>query len=77
MRSSGDRKQMARPAIESLWSVVEIARYLGVSTKGAYRLAERGAIPCVKIGGRLRFDPDEVRAWVRQQHTIPWTKHNG
>jgi excisionase family DNA binding protein len=59
-----------RPAptdrLEALWSVVELARYLGLSVKGVYGMAENRKLPSLKVGGRLRFDPAEIRAWLRK-----------
>ena len=41
-----------------------MARYLKVSRSWVYQKAEAGLLPCLKIGGLLRFDPATVRAWA-------------
>lgn len=38
----------------------EVAQYLHVSVATVYRLADRGELPFVQIGGRKRFDPEPV-----------------
>jgi len=53
--------------VDRLWSVQDLACYLGLTIKGTYGLAERRAIPSLKVGGRLRFDPAAIRAWVRDR----------
>lgn len=34
-------------------SIEQVARILGISRASAYRAAERGEIPCIRIGGRV------------------------
>lgn len=52
------------PSPQALWTVRDVAGYLQASTSYVYKAAERGEIPCRRIGALLRFDPDEVRRWV-------------
>ena len=40
------------------------AGFLGLSRKAIYRLVERHRLPHYRAGGRLLFDPRELRAWV-------------
>jgi excisionase family DNA binding protein len=49
---------------DRLWTVVDVGHYLNLSKKGVYGLAERRVIPSVKVGGRLRFLPADIHAWV-------------
>jgi excisionase family DNA binding protein len=42
------------------------ARYLSTSPKAVYHLVERHRLPHHRAGGRLLFDPAEVRAWVER-----------
>jgi excisionase family DNA binding protein len=46
----------------SLWDAQDVARYLKVSRSWVYQRAEAGVLPCVRVGGLLRFRPDSVRA---------------
>lgn len=48
-----------------LWTAQDLAAYVGCSKSLVYQMAERGDIPSVKIGTLLRFDPEAVRAWVK------------
>jgi excisionase family DNA binding protein len=52
---------------EALWTVDQLAAYLAVGTKGIYRMASSGSIPSVHVGGRLRFRPAEIVAWLDRQ----------
>jgi excisionase family DNA binding protein len=60
------------PANEDLWTVKEVAAYLKASTSYVYKAAERGELPCRRLGALLRFLPDQVRAWARgESHSAP------
>jgi excisionase family DNA binding protein len=50
---------------EPLWSVVDVATYLKASRSWVYQKAEAGLLPCLHLGGLLRFEPTAVRAWAR------------
>lgn len=47
---------------EGLWDANDVARYLKASRSWVYQRAERGELPCLRIGGLLRFDPKAIRA---------------
>jgi len=46
-----------------LWTVRDVAAYLGSSAKYVYTLVEQNRIPFTR-GPRLRFRPDSIEAWV-------------
>ena len=48
-----------------LVNIEELADRLAISKTGAYRLVARNALPFYKIGGVLRFDVDEIEAFLR------------
>jgi excisionase family DNA binding protein len=47
--------------------VAEVARILDVSIKKIYRMAAKGQIPSLKITNSIRFDPQDIAAWLRGQ----------
>ena len=49
---------------ERLWTVRDVAAFLQVSTSYIYKAAERGEVPCRRVGALLRFVPAEVKAWA-------------
>ncbi|HEY3451681.1 MAG TPA: helix-turn-helix domain-containing protein [Myxococcales bacterium] len=53
------------PAEENLWTVARVAKFLDLSTCWVYRAAERDELPVLRIGAALRFDPAEIRAWLK------------
>ncbi len=57
--------------MEPLMTVSEIAALLRVGRSTVYALATAGKLPALKVGGVLRFDPGEVRAWLTEQHVVP------
>ena len=54
---------------DGLWDANDVARYLKVSRSWVYHRAEAGQLPCVRVGGLLRFDPVSIRASARGEAT--------
>jgi excisionase family DNA binding protein len=55
---------------EPLLTVSEVGALLRVSRTGVYRLIDRGDLMPIRVGGRIRFSPNDVRAYLarsRQQ----------
>lgn len=53
---------------ENLWSVAEVSAYPGIAVKTLYQWRCHGEGPRgYRVGGYLRYRPDEVRAWVDAQ----------
>ena len=53
---------------EDLWSIERTAQYLGVPVGTLYQWRHRRKGPrAAKVGRHLRYDPDDVRAWVRDR----------
>jgi len=54
---------------ESPWKTLEeAARYLRVSRSTLYKMAEKGKVPCVKIGRQWRFNLAYLDAWLLNNH---------
>jgi len=56
--------EIERRAGQTLWDVQDVASYLKASVSWVYKAAEKGDLPCVRIGGLLRFDARAVRAFA-------------
>ena len=48
--------------------VSDLAAILGVDDKHIYRMAARGQLPSFRVGGAVRFDPQEVAKWLRTKY---------
>ena len=46
---------------QQLWDARDVAAFLKVSRSWVYHQAEAGMLPCLRIGGLLRFDPQKIR----------------
>lgn len=55
----------AHPASRRTWKVKDVAEFLQASESWVRHAAAAGRLPCTKIGGLLRFDPDEIRSLAR------------
>lgn len=45
----------------------EVALYLKLNEKTAYRLTSEGKIPAFKVGGSWRFRGSEINCWIKKQ----------
>lgn len=52
---------------EEIMTLKEVAEYLKLAEKTAYRLAAEGKIPGFKVGGSWRFKKDAIENWIDQQ----------
>jgi nitrogen PTS system EIIA component len=48
-------------------TIQEVARMLGADVRRVERMAQRGEIPCQKIGGQFRFNRAQITEWLQQQ----------
>ena len=52
---------------EEILTVKELARYLKMDKHTVYRLARKGILPGVKIGGEWRFKKDLIDKWIEER----------
>ena len=45
----------------------ELSEHLAVPKATIYSWVRRGDIPFVKLGGVVRFDPEEINDWLRER----------
>ena len=48
-------------------TIREVADYLKLTKKTAYRLVAEGKIPGFKVGGSWRFRRSEIERWIDEQ----------
>jgi excisionase family DNA binding protein len=62
----------ARPSqLEPLLVIADVARLLSVTTRTVYRLRAKGDLHAIRVGCRLRFEPDEIRSYIIRQRRRP------
>jgi excisionase family DNA binding protein len=50
-----------RGSPEGLWDAREVAAFLRVSRSWVYHRSEEGTLPCVRVGGLLRFHAQKIK----------------
>ena len=50
----------------ALLTITELAARLNMKSSTLYAWAAQGRLPHLKLGKILRFDPDEIEAWLQQ-----------
>jgi len=56
--------------MENLLNSGQVAEKLGMSEVWVYKEAEKGLLPYYRVGDALRFDPDDIRAYLNQRKGI-------
>ncbi|MCC2616710.1 helix-turn-helix domain-containing protein [Aestuariibacter halophilus] len=52
---------------DEILTLKEVADYLKLAEKTAYRLAAEGKLPGFKVGGSWRFKREDVLHWIEEQ----------
>ena len=50
-----------------IFTIREVAEYLNLAEKTAYRLTAEGKIPGFKVGGSWRFRRSEIERWIDER----------
>lgn len=51
---------------EQILTIKEVADFLKLTEKTAYRLAADGKLPGFKVGGSWRFKQSDIDAWIEE-----------
>jgi len=52
---------------DDILTIQELAIYLKLNEKTAYRLASEGKLPGFKVGGSWRFKRIDIEQWIEEQ----------
>ena len=52
---------------DEILTLREVAAYLKLAEKTAYRLAAQGKLPGFKVGGSWRFRKFDIERWIDQE----------
>ena len=54
-----------------LLTIQQVAKQTGLSIHTVYKMVSQRRIPYVKLGGALRFDPNKLDQWIKQNTVMP------
>ena len=52
---------------DDILTLKEVADYLKLAEKTAYRLAAEGKLPGFKVGGSWRFKREDIQLWIAEE----------
>jgi excisionase family DNA binding protein len=55
-------------AMDHALTVKELATILHLGKTVVYEMVRRGAVPCIRFGYTVRFDPHEIAVWLKHSH---------
>jgi predicted DNA-binding transcriptional regulator AlpA len=58
-------------SFEPLWEANDVAAFLVASRSWVYHRAASGELPCLRVGGLLRFEPAAIRAFAHGELSSP------
>ena len=61
---------MAFSMNDEILTLKEVAEYLKLAEKTAYRLAAEGKLPGFKVGGSWRFKRADVEKWIEEKKAV-------
>jgi len=56
--------------VDQILTLKEVAAYLKLAEKTAYRLASEGKLPGFKVGGSWRFKREDLEAWIENNKLV-------
>jgi excisionase family DNA binding protein len=57
------------PGLPKLVDIEAVSRSLGISMRQVRRFVADGQIPFVRVGHLIRFDPEEIVAWIDERRS--------
>ncbi len=64
------QKQLSLDDLPDFFSIADLSRVLRISRATAYRMAEQGQLPCMKIGKRIILSRTHLTQWINQQMEV-------
>ncbi len=52
---------------DQILTLKEVAAYLKLAEKTAYKLAAEGKLPGFKVGGSWRFKAEDIECWIEEK----------
>ena len=62
---------------DEILTLKEVADYLKLAEKTAYRLAAEGKLPGFKVGGSWRFKQADIESWIEAKKTSNKNNNEG
>ncbi len=59
--------QSGRTMTDQIMTIKEVAVYLKLAEKTAYKLAADGKLPGFKVGGSWRFKGEDIEQWIEDK----------
>ncbi len=53
--------------LSDFFTLSELASVIGISKATAYRMADQGRIPCIRLGKRIILSKSHLRQWIDEE----------
>ena len=53
--------------LSDFFTLADLASVIGISKATAYRMADQGRIPCIRLGKRIVLSKNHLRQWIDEE----------
>ncbi len=53
--------------LSDFFTLSDLASVIGISKATAYRMADQGRIPCIRLGKRIILSKNHLRQWIDEE----------
>lgn len=53
--------------LSDFFTLADLASVIGISKATAYRMADQGRIPCIRLGKRIVLSKSHLRQWIDEE----------
>ncbi|MDE7262224.1 MAG: helix-turn-helix domain-containing protein [Oscillospiraceae bacterium] len=61
------QKNIGFDDLSDFFTLSELASVIGISKATAYRMADQGRIPCIRLGKRIILSKNHLRQWIDKE----------
>ena len=67
MTSVMKKPRISSEKMERLWLIEDVQEFTSLSVSTIKMYIATGQIPSIKIGKHRRFDPEDIRRWIKKK----------
>ena len=61
------QKNIGFDDLSDFFTLSDLASVIGISRATAYRMADQGRIPCIRLGKRIILSKNHLRQWIDKE----------
>lgn len=62
--ATSSRQRLNLEDLPDFFALADLSRVFGISRATAYRMADQGRIPCIRLGKRIILSKNHLKQWI-------------